>query len=119
MTNSCKFSAVKSEKYEEKPCRLKTFIIDTFCLVEENFKQLINESHVLRKRGSQPKLSDSEVMTMEIVGEFLGIDTDKGYGFTLNSIGLIGFLSWGQEAILLSKPLIYGVLSKIQEKISE
>jgi hypothetical protein len=25
-----------------------------------------------------PKLSDSEVLTIEVVGEFLGIDTDKG-----------------------------------------
>ncbi len=32
----------------------------------------------LRIRGFKPSLSDSEVMTMEIVGEFLGIETDKG-----------------------------------------
>ena len=32
----------------------------------------------LRKRGPMPKLSDSEVLTIEVVGEFLGIDTDKG-----------------------------------------
>ena len=32
----------------------------------------------MRKRGPQPRLSDSELITMEIVGEFLGIDTDKG-----------------------------------------
>jgi hypothetical protein len=29
-------------------------------------------------RGPQPALSDSEVLTIECVGEFLGIDTDKG-----------------------------------------
>ena len=32
----------------------------------------------LRRRGPQPTLSDSEVLTIECVGEFLGIDTDKG-----------------------------------------
>jgi hypothetical protein len=32
----------------------------------------------LRQRGPQPILRDSEVITMEIVGEFLGIDTDSG-----------------------------------------
>jgi hypothetical protein len=32
----------------------------------------------LRSRGFAPKLSDSEVITMELVGEFLGIDTDQG-----------------------------------------
>jgi len=31
-----------------------------------------------RRRGPQPTLSDSEVLTMEVVGEFLGYDTDEG-----------------------------------------
>ncbi|HEX3356200.1 MAG TPA: hypothetical protein VHS31_04380, partial [Tepidisphaeraceae bacterium] len=32
----------------------------------------------LRKRGPDPWLHDSEVITMELAGEFLKIDTDKG-----------------------------------------
>jgi hypothetical protein len=32
----------------------------------------------LRQRGPAPTLSDSEVLTIECVGEFWGIDTDKG-----------------------------------------
>jgi hypothetical protein len=32
----------------------------------------------LRQRGRTPTLADSEVLTIECVGEFLGIDTDKG-----------------------------------------
>jgi hypothetical protein len=32
----------------------------------------------LRQRGPQPRLSDSEVITILLAGEFLGIDTDKG-----------------------------------------
>jgi hypothetical protein len=31
----------------------------------------------LRSRGPCPKLSDSEVLTMETVGEFLGFGSDK------------------------------------------
>ena len=34
--------------------------------------------HRLRQRGFAPKLTDSEVITMEVVGEFLGLDTDVG-----------------------------------------
>ena len=34
-------------------------------------------SYLSRRRGPQPKLCDSEVLTMEMVGEFLEIDTDK------------------------------------------
>lgn len=35
------------------------------------------EGKQLRQRGPQPTLSDSEVLTMEIVGEFLGLDEDQ------------------------------------------
>jgi hypothetical protein len=56
---------------------LENFIITVFCLVDGEFKKSVGETR-LRKRGFDPNLSDSEVITMEIVAEFLGIDTDKG-----------------------------------------
>jgi len=52
---------------------ITTYLISVFCLVDDFLKH-----KRLRQRGSQPTLSDSEVVTMEIVGEFLGIDTDSG-----------------------------------------
>lgn len=52
---------------------LSTFIIAVFCEVDDWFM----EQEKLRERGPQPTLSDSEVLTMEIVGEFLGIDAQK------------------------------------------
>ncbi len=52
---------------------ITTFIIAVYCLVDDFLK-----GQRLRQRGPQPTLSDSEVLTMEIVGEFLGIDTDSG-----------------------------------------
>ena len=51
---------------------LSTFIISVFCLIDDRLK-----GHRIRQRGPAPKLSDSEVLTIEVVGEFLGIDTDK------------------------------------------
>ena len=54
---------------------LSTFIVGVFCLTDDWFASL---KRPIRKRGPGPKLSDSEVMSMEIIGEFLGIDTDKG-----------------------------------------
>ncbi len=51
---------------------LSTFITAVFCLVDDR----LNGKRI-RQRGPTPKLSDSEVLTIEIVGEFLGIDTDK------------------------------------------
>lgn len=56
---------------------IEEFIINTFCLVDDYTKKVLNGKE-LRQRGFKPKLSDSEVITMEIVAEFQGIDTDKG-----------------------------------------
>jgi len=52
------------------------FIIAVFCLIEDHLQQLLNGKR-LRERGFSTKLTDSEVITMEIVGEFLGFDQDK------------------------------------------
>jgi Transposase DDE domain len=56
---------------------IEDFIITVYCLVDETVKNVIGNQK-LRQRGFQPSLSDSEVITMEVVAEFLGIDTDKG-----------------------------------------
>lgn len=53
---------------------LSTFMIGVFCLTED----WLRTRPPLRKRGPAPELSDAEVLTIEVVGEFLGIDTDKG-----------------------------------------
>jgi hypothetical protein len=52
---------------------ITTFLISVFCLIDDYMK-----GQRLRQRGPQPRLSDSEVLTIEMVGEFLGIDSDKG-----------------------------------------
>lgn len=56
---------------------MKDFIIAVYCLVDETLKKLAGEQK-LRQRGFKPSLSDSEMITMEVIAEFLGIDTDKG-----------------------------------------
>jgi hypothetical protein len=50
-----------------------TLLITVDCLVDEWLA-----GRRLRQRGPKPVLSDGEVLTIECVGEFLGIDTDKG-----------------------------------------
>ena len=51
---------------------LSTFIVAVFCLIDDRI-----EDRCLRARGPLPKLSDAEVLTIEVVGEFLGLDTDE------------------------------------------
>ncbi len=51
---------------------LSTFIVAVFCLIDDWL-----EGKELRQRGPTPTLADSEVLTIEVVGEFLGIDTEE------------------------------------------
>jgi len=51
---------------------LSTFIVAAFCLIDDRLK-----GRCVRQRGPAPKLSDAEVLTIEVVGEFLGMDTDE------------------------------------------
>jgi len=55
---------------------IENFIINVFCVIDDELKKVLR-SKKLRQRGRYPTLTDSEVITMEIVGEFLGKDCDK------------------------------------------
>ena len=56
---------------------LETLIVAVFCLVDDLVRDLCR-GRKLRQRGPAPILADSEVLTVEIAGEFLGLDTDQG-----------------------------------------
>ena len=56
---------------------LETLIVAVFCLVDDFVRDLCRDRR-LRQRGPTPVLADSEVLTAEIIGEFLGLDTDRG-----------------------------------------
>jgi hypothetical protein len=62
----------RSEKEVFALVDLSTFIVSAFCLIDDRLKELGR----LRERGPAPTLFDSEVLTIEIVGEFLGLDED-------------------------------------------
>jgi hypothetical protein len=46
--------------------------VAVFCLIDDHIEDLGR----LRARGPTPTLCDSEVLTIEVVGEFLGLDED-------------------------------------------
>jgi hypothetical protein len=57
------------------------FILAVYCLVDDSYRSFLRSmrgNKPLRTSGPNPKLSDSEVITMIVVGEFLGYDTDEG-----------------------------------------
>ena len=52
---------------------LNTFIITIFCLIDD----WLSVQPRYRQRGPQPTMSDAEVLTIEVVGIWLGLATDK------------------------------------------
>lgn len=55
---------------------LDDFIITVFCLVDDAVTGVLGGRR-LRQRGPDPRLADSEVLTMEVVGEYLGLSQDS------------------------------------------
>src|SRR5258708_13115955 len=55
---------------------LDDFIITCFCLIDEMLPS-VTQGKRLRERGPMPKLADSEVITMELVGTYLGLSQDQ------------------------------------------
>jgi hypothetical protein len=55
---------------------LDDFIFGVFCVVDEAIPH-VTVGQRLRQRGPQPVLADSEVITMEVVGEYLGLAQDS------------------------------------------
>jgi Transposase DDE domain len=54
---------------------LDSLIIAVFCLIDDGLRHRFAPLR-LRQRGPHPVLSDTEVLTIEIVGEYLGMDCD-------------------------------------------
>ena len=85
---------------------ISTFIVNVFCLIDDRLKE-----RCIRSRGPAPKLSDAEVITIEIVGEFLGIDTDKAiylffrrhYGEWFPTLGEVHRSTFARQAANLWK----------------
>ena len=55
---------------------LDTFIITVFCIIDDMTKDICSSVR-LRQRGPAPTLADSEALTIEVVGEYLGMGQDS------------------------------------------
>lgn len=55
---------------------LDDFIITCFCVIDEMLPA-VTKGKRLRQRGPMPKLADSEVITMEVIGTYLGLSQDQ------------------------------------------
>ena len=64
------------QKAKEGQMELDDYIVQIFCEIDDFMKQRF-PARSLRERGPLPLLVDSEVLTMEIVGENLSLETNK------------------------------------------
>ena len=55
---------------------LDTYIVTVYCAVDEGLRELAGAVGRWRTRGPAPALTDAEVLTLEVVGEYLGLDED-------------------------------------------
>ncbi|OJW55186.1 MAG: hypothetical protein BGO67_05285 [Alphaproteobacteria bacterium 41-28] len=55
---------------------IEDLIITIYCRIEEIYQEIVKEIK-LRLRGTPPSLSDGEILTMLVVGEYLGLGSDK------------------------------------------
>jgi hypothetical protein len=54
---------------------MKDFIVNVYCCVADSHAELVKS--LLSSWGFQTKLTESQVITMEIIGEFMCKDADK------------------------------------------
>ena len=93
------------------------FIITVFCWVEKAFAE-VTEGVKLRTRGFTPRLSDSEVITMEIVGEFLGHEGDEAIWEYFRRHWAAWFPALGDRRTLVRQAAnLWRVKQRLQERL--
>ena len=95
---------------------LDTFIVAVHCTIDDELRELAKQER-WRTRGPRPCLADPEVLTMEVVGEYLGIDTDRGlyayfrrhYGARFAALGRVHRTTFVRQAanLWMVKELIW------------
>jgi hypothetical protein len=92
---------------------LEEFIIWVYCWVDENYIEILRETKI-RKHGIEPTLSDIEVITIEIVGEFISFDTDKGIWKYFKTHWLSWFPKLSSRSILAKQAANLGHVKQLQ-----
>lgn len=97
---------------------LEDFIISVYCCVEDIYREVVKIP--LRTRGFAPKLTDSEVITMEIVGEFLGKDQDMQIWSYFRDHWCVWFPNLGSRASFVKQSAnLCDVKQRIQRQLVE
>lgn len=98
---------------------LENLIITIYCRIEEMYHETMKETK-LRLRGSSPSLSDVEVLTMLVVGEYLGLGSDKRIWSYFSQHWVSWFPQIGcRTSFTRQSANLIKVLDQMQQKLSE
>ena len=86
---------------------IEEFIIAVFCCVDDLLNGM-TQGHPIRQKGFAPALSDSEVVTMEIVAEYQGIDADQAIWKYFHRHWLAFFPALKSRTSFVVKQLTFG-----------
>lgn len=98
---------------------LENLIITIYCRIEEMYHEIVKETK-LRLRGSSPSLADVEVLTMLVVGEYLGLKSDKRIWSYFSHHWVDWFPQIGcRTSFIRQSANLIKVLDQMQQKLSE
>jgi hypothetical protein len=96
-----------------------TFIITVYCLVVQHYSVVVS-SFKLRRGGFKPSLTDEEVITMEICGEFFKLHKDKDLFAYFHAHYLHFFPNLtGRTNFVRQAANLWQVKAAIQKRLSE
>ena len=97
------FTYYNTEKIED----LKDLFTIIFVLVDDVYNEIIPSNIKNRRNISESKLSDSEIISISIVGEAITIDSEKAWFFFVKKILRIYFLTLVIEQGLIELNVTY------------
>ena len=98
---------------------LEEFITWVYCWVCDSLSSELKGTR-LRQRGLAPALTDAEVLTMEVVGEFQGIDTDQGIWWYFRSHWPEHFPSLGSRSQFAKQAAsLWWVKQRLQRRLAK
>lgn len=96
------------------------YLLHLFYLIDSELQML--DLPPLRQRGPRPHLHESEVITLELAGEFLGIDTDKGiwqYFRRHHAREFPGIMRTGRTSFARQAAYLWRIKQLLQQRIAQ
>lgn len=92
---------------------IEEFIISVYLCLCKTYSEVTNDTKI-RKSGPDPELTDVELLTMEVAGEFLGINEDKKIWFYFKTSWAHYFPNIGSRSSFVKQSIN---LTNIKKKI--